>query len=283
LLLGKTAFFIKPVEKCWLYLQQIFIQMNKAIENFTVIRKEAYNSTNFHLILQSENPLLPIYPGQFTNIEIPGNKDVFLRRPFSIFETNYENNTLSILVKILGKGSKSLTEIHEGDTLSLIYPLGKTFTVPKQDERILAVGGGSGVAPVLHLVRYAGTQPSDAHVVIGARTASDHLTSIDKYNDFASLHFTSDDGSYGYPGKVTDHPLFEDLKGFDRIYACGPLPMMKAVAHAATSAGVDCEVSLENLMACGFGVCLCCIEPTVKGNLCVCTEGPVFNINDLKW
>lgn len=257
--------------------------MNKAIENFTVIRNEACNSTNFHLILQSANPLLPIYPGQFTNIEIPGNKEVFLRRPFSIFETDYENRTLSILVKILGKGSKSLTEIREGETLSLIYPLGKAFTVPKHDEKILAVGGGSGVAPVLHLVRHAGTRAANAHVVIGARTAADHLTSIDRYNTYANLHFTTDDGTLGYHGLVTEHPLFKDLTGFDRIYACGPLPMMKAVARAAASAGVECEVSLENLMACGFGVCLCCIEPTVKGNLCVCTEGPVFNINDLKW
>jgi dihydroorotate dehydrogenase electron transfer subunit len=87
----------------------------------------------------------------------------------------------------------------------------------------------------------------------------------------------------GIHGVVTSHPFFQKLNEFDRIYACGPLPMMKAVAAKAKMANVACEVSLENLMACGFGVCLCCIEPTTKGNLCVCTEGPVFNINDLKW
>lgn len=257
--------------------------MKKVVENFTVIKNEAYNNTNYHITLQSENPLLPVYPGQFTNVEIPDNKDVFLRRPFSIFEVDHEKNRLTILVKVLGKGSKTLTGIRSGELLSLIYPLGKGFTIPGKEERILAIGGGSGVAPVLHLVKYAGTSPAKAQVIIGARSAEDHLSSIEDYGRYAGLHFTTDDGSFGTRGVVTQHPLFDDLSGFDRIYACGPLPMMKAVAGAAQTAGVECEVSLENLMACGFGVCLCCIEPTIKGNLCICTEGPVFNINDLKW
>jgi len=257
--------------------------MKKVVENFTVIKNEAFNRTNHHITLQSENPLLPVFPGQFTNVEIPDNKDVFLRRPFSIFEVDYEKNRLTLLVKILGKGSETLTNIRSGAKLSLIYPLGKGFTIPGKEDKILAIGGGSGVAPVLHLVKYAKTSPANAHVIIGARTAEDHLSSIEGYARYAGLHLTTDDGSLGTKGVVTQHPLFDNLSGFDRVYACGPLPMMKAVARAAQDAGVDCEVSLENLMACGFGVCLCCIEPTIKGNLCICTEGPVFNINVLKW
>jgi dihydroorotate dehydrogenase electron transfer subunit len=98
------------------------------------------------------------------------------------------------------------------------------------------------------------------------------------------MQFTTEDGTLGFRGLVTQHPIFaHDLKKYNRIYACGPDGMMKAIAKEAKKAGVECEVSLENLMACGFGVCLCCIEPTVNGNVCVCTEGPVFNINDLKW
>lgn len=257
--------------------------MRKVVDNFTVIRNEALNSTNFHITLHSDNPLAEVLPGQFTNIEIPGNKDVFLRRPFSIFEVDDTAQTLSILVKVLGRGSRTLTELSTGSQLSLIYPLGRGFTLPAPDEKILAVGGGSGVAPVLHLVAYAGTLPAQADVILGARSADEHLSSIDAYGRFAALHYTTDDGTMGHKGLVTQHPLFEDLSKYDRIYACGPLPMMKAVAKAASQEKIDCEVSLENLMACGFGVCLCCIEPTVKGNLCVCTEGPVFNIKDLKW
>lgn len=256
--------------------------MKKVVSQFKVIDNQAYNESNYRILLQSDDPLEPVAAGQFANIEIPGNKEVFLRRPFSIFEVDYKCNTISILVKILGKGSKSLTAVKPGDVLSLIYPLGKGFSLPATGEKILAVGGGSGVAPILHLARNSGLPSSSVHVILGARTAGDHIPA-ENYSEYSTCHYTTDDGSLGTPGVVTDHPLFNDLKQFSRIYACGPLPMMKSVARAAKEAVADCEVSLENLMACGFGVCLCCIEPTVKGNLCVCTEGPVFNINDLKW
>lgn len=256
--------------------------MKKVVCQFKVIENQAYNKTNYRILLQSDNPLEPVTAGQFANIEIPGNKEVFLRRPFSIFEVDYKCNTISILVKILGKGSRSLTGLKPGDVLDLVYPLGKGFTLPEQGEKVLAVGGGSGVAPVLHLARNSGLPSSSFNVILGARTAGDHI-SVENYSEYSTCHFTTDDGSLGTRGVVTDHPLFNDLKQFSRIYACGPLPMMKAVAAAAKKSGVSCEVSLENLMACGFGVCLCCIEPTVKGNLCVCTEGPVFNINVLTW
>ena len=256
--------------------------MKKVVDQFTVVSTIPYNSTNYCITLKSHSPLEKIEAGQFTNVEIPGNKEVFLRRPFSLFEVDYKSNTLSILVKILGKGSKTLTEIRPGEILSLIYPLGKGFTLPKNNEKIMAVGGGSGVAPVLHLARNSGLPVDNVQVILGARSSGDHIP-VDHYYEWANCHYTTDDGSKGIHGVVTNHPLFNNLNEFDRIYACGPLPMMKAVAAQAKKANVTCEVSLENLMACGFGVCLCCIEPTTKGNLCVCTEGTVFNINDLKW
>ena len=82
---------------------------------------------------------------------------------------------------------------------------------------------------------------------------------------------------------VTQHSLFENLKNYDKIFVCGPKGMMKAIAKFALKENVDCEVSLENTMACGIGACLCCVEDTIKGHVCVCTEGPIFNIKDLKW
>lgn len=256
--------------------------MTKTVTDFSVIRNDSLNPTTHLIVLQPDEPLLPVYPGQFVNVEIPGNKEVFLRRPFSVFEADRHRNTLSLLVKVLGKGSATLTRVRVGEKLSLVYPLGRGFTMPLSGEKVLAAGGGSGVAPLLFLAAEAGLDPGSMNLLLGARTASDHFN-MEKYAGWAALHYTTEDGSMGEKGLITDHSLFRDLNAFSKIYACGPLPMMKAIAALASALQISCEVSLENLMACGFGVCLCCIEPTVKGNLCVCTEGPVFNINDLKW
>jgi dihydroorotate dehydrogenase electron transfer subunit len=255
----------------------------KAVADFTVESNTRLNDTNFLIRLIASETLPVIYPGQFVNIDIHNAKEVFLRRPFSVFEVDYSRNSISIIVKILGRGSKVLTEIKSGEKLSLIYPLGKGFTYPSKNERILAIGGGSGVAPMLFLAKESGLPADNVDIILGARSAADHIR-IDKYEKYGNLHFTTEDGTLGARGFVIHHPLFTNvIKKYDKIYACGPDAMMKAVAREAKKAGVFCEVSLENLMACGFGVCLCCIEPTIDGNKCVCTEGPVFNINELKW
>jgi dihydroorotate dehydrogenase electron transfer subunit len=255
---------------------------SKTVTEFTVIDNHIFGNNQHKLILQADDDILPVFPGQFVNLEIPRNKDVFLRRPFSIFDVDPGNRTLTLLVKILGKGSLTLTQVEPGTRLNLVYPLGKGFTLPQQDDRVLAVGGGSGVAPLLFLASKSGLKANRVDVVLGARTATDHIP-VNAFSSVANCHFITEDGSLGEYGLVTNHSLFADLSGYNKIYCCGPLPMMKAIAALASVAHISCEVSLENLMACGFGVCLCCIEPTVKGNLCVCSEGPVFNLNDLLW
>lgn len=255
----------------------------KFVADFEVVENKALNSTNFLVKVKSENPLPKIQPGQFVNIEIKGISEVFLRRPFSIFEVDYERNTLSMIIKILGKGSEKLTQIKVGENLSIVYPLGKSFTYPEKGDKILLIGGGSGVAPMLFLAKESGLAAENVDILLGARTKEDHID-VSEYSEFAGLHYASEDGSLGEKGFVTQHSIFTGkLNDYDKIYACGPNGMMRAIAREAKAADIFCEVSLENLMACGFGVCLCCIEPTTKGNQCVCTEGPVFNINDLKW
>lgn len=255
----------------------------KAVSDFTVSTNTRLNDTNFLIRLIAQDPLPEIFPGQFVNIDIHNAKEIFLRRPFSVFEVNYTENSLSIIVKILGRGSKILTDIRPGEKLNLIYPLGKSFSYPEKNEKILAIGGGSGVAPMLFLAKESGLPANSVDIILGARSANDHIR-IDQYEKYGQLHFTTEDGSLGAKGFVIHHPLFtNEIQKYDKIYACGPDAMMRAVAREAKKAGVFCEVSLENLMACGFGVCLCCIEPTNDGNKCVCTEGPVFNINELKW
>ena len=255
----------------------------KAVADFTVAANTRLNNSNYLIKLIAPEPLPEISPGQFVNIDIKNAREIFLRRPFSVFEVDNSQNSLSIIVKILGRGSKVLTEITPGDKLSLIYPLGKGFTYPSKNEKILAIGGGSGVAPMLFLSKVSGLPAFNVDIILGARSAEDHIR-LEKYAKYGSLHYTTEDGSLGTKGFVIHHPLFtNELKKHDKIYACGPDAMMKAVAREAKKAGVFCEVSLENLMACGFGVCLCCIEPTTEGNKCACTDGPVFNINELKW
>ncbi len=255
----------------------------KSVNDFTVTENKQLNVSNYLLKLSSATDLPKFFPGQFVNIDIANSREIFLRRPFSVFDVDYRSNSLSVLVKILGRGSKSLTKIAIGEKVSLIYPLGKSFTLPEKNEKILAIGGGSGIAPLLFLAKESKLPTNHVDIILGARDAAEHIDA-GNYNEFARLHFTTEDGSLGTKGFVTHHPVFiENLKNYDKVYACGPDAMMKAVAREAKKQGVFCEVSLENLMACGFGVCLCCIEPTKNGNKCVCTDGPVFNINNLKW
>jgi len=111
---------------------------------------------------------------------------------------------------------------------------------------------------------------------------NENLLQLCEFERFGNVYTTTEDGSHGEKGFVTQHSLLK-ASNFDYIFTCGPTPMMKAVAAYATQTKAFCEVSLENTMACGFGACLCCVTDTTEGHLCVCTEGPVFNITKLKW
>ncbi len=257
--------------------------MKKTVIDFLLLENKQLNKDNFRLILKSPVFLSDIFPGQFTNVEIRQAKEIFLRRPFSVLDVNYEEQTVSLLVKILGRGSKKLTETPVGQRVSAIFPLGKSFTLPDKNDKILLIGGGSGVAPMLFLSKICGLNPDQVHILIGARSKNDHID-ISDYKSFGQFHFATEDGSLGEKGYVTNHSVFTDqIDQFDKIYTCGPDLMMKAIGKVAIDKNIFCEVSLENMMACGFGVCLCCVEDTKAGHKCVCTDGPVFNVNDLKW
>jgi len=257
--------------------------MKKTVIDFLLLENKQLNKDNFLLILQSPIPVSEIFPGQFVNVEIKEANEIFLRRPFSVLDVDYKNKTISLLVKILGRGSKKLTEARTGLKISTILPLGKSFSLPEQDDRILLIGGGSGVAPMLFLSKICGLNPEKVHVLIGAKSISDHID-IEEYKPFGNFYFTTEDGSLGEKGYVTNHSVFtEKLNEFTKVYTCGPDLMMKAVGRIALENKLFCEVSLENMMACGFGVCLCCVEDTKAGHKCVCTDGPVFNVNELKW
>lgn len=220
-------------------------------------------------------------PGQFVNVEVKTSKSTFLRRPISINFVDKESNELWLLVKQAGEGTKALCELEPGAVLNILLPLGRGFSMPEcEGESPLLIGGGVGCAPLLYFGKVLKDAGHTPRFLIGARSDKDFMQ-LDQLREYGEVFLTTEDGSMGTKGFVTNHEVMKNLK--ERLYVCGPKPMMKAVAKAAQDADVSCEVSLENMMACGLGACLCCVEDTKEGHQCVCTSGPVFNINDLNW
>ena len=256
--------------------------MKKFITDFKIKNNVRLNEHYVFLILTSEEKLPEIMPGQFVEVKVEDSPTTFLRRPLSIHYVDYEKNEIWLLIQIVGDGSKKLSELKKNDSLNVILPLGKPFTLPQnKNKRALLIGGGCGVAPLLYLGAYLKERGFTFDFLLGARRKSD-LLQIDEYKKIGNVYITTEDGSDGEKGFVTHHSIIKENE-YDIIYTCGPTPMMKAVAALASEKEIECEVSLENTMACGIGACLCCVTDTTEGHVCVCTEGPVFNIKRLKW
>lgn len=247
------------------------------------VRQVSHISDKHTLIRLTDDRLLPeMMPGQFVEVRVDQSPSTFLRRPISINFVDREANELWLLVATVGDGTRAMASVPVGGRLNCMFPLGNGFTMPEsKDERILLVGGGVGVAPLLYMGAEMWRMGFEPTFLLGARSASD-LLQVDLFKKYGRVYITTEDGSEGERGFVTNHSVLSSER-FDRIATCGPKPMMVAVARYAYNAGIDCEASLENMMACGLGACLCCIEKTTEGNLCVCKEGPVFNIKKLLW
>jgi dihydroorotate dehydrogenase electron transfer subunit len=254
----------------------------KKVEDFIVLNHKWLNYKTFIIELEATEKLPVIKPGNFAEIAVANSPKVFLRRPFSFYDVNTTNNSVSFFVKVIGEGTRLIGEAKKGDTFDIMYPLGNGFSIP-QSGSVLVVAGGSGIAPFILYGKELQKQGLKVTFLFGARNA-DEIVLVDQFSSFGEVLVTTEDGSLGEQGLVTQHSLFgkENLP-FDFIATCGPEPMMKAIAKIAMDKGIACEASLENTMACGFGACLCCITRTTRGNLCVCTDGPVFNVNELKW
>lgn len=253
------------------HLLDLFVQENKQL-----------NEQYFLLILGSNEPLPEMLPGQFVEVKVDNSPDTFLRRPISINFVDYSKNELWLLIQIAGKGTLKLSELSKGSILNLILPLGNTFTYPiSKDTETLLIGGGVGIAPLLYWGSKLYENGFKCSFLLGGRSA-DNLLQLEEFSKYGSVYTTTEDETHGEKGYVIDHSILKSNK-FGYIYSCGPTPMMKAVAAYAKANNIDCEVSLENTMACGFGACLCCVTDSVDGHICVCTEGPVFNIQKLKW
>ncbi len=259
---------------------------NKELKKFcldlNVTHVEQLNARYVLIRLTHDLPLPPMEAGQFVEVRVDHSPQTFLRRPISINYVDKQRNEMGLLVAIVGHGTRQMAALKPGDKLNCVLPLGRPFTLPSApNERFLLVGGGVGVAPMLFLgqkIKALGAQPT---FLLGARTATD-LLEMELFERTGRVLVTTEDGSAGERGFVTNHSVLQNER-FDMISTCGPKPMMVAVARYAREKGTPCEVSLENLMACGIGACLCCVEKTVDGNLCACKEGPVFNIQKLLW
>ncbi len=255
--------------------------MAKRIEDLIVIGNKQLTDDIFVIELVSGEKLPELLPGQFVQVKVENSQSTFLRRPVSIHTVDYAKNSISLLVQIVGPGTATLSKLVAGSALNIIYPLGNHFSMPSEGEKILLAGGGCGVAPLLFLGQYLLLNGFKPEILLGFRNKK-RVIEFEKYADMGPVYLTTEDGSMGEKGYITGHPVLSE-KRYDRIYCCGPEPMMKAVASYSLEQGTECEVSLENLMACGIGVCLCCVTDTVRGHVCTCTDGPVFNVKDLKW
>lgn len=238
---------------------------------------------NYCLLKLTSDEILPeMKPGQFVQVRVDDSPTTFLRRPISINYIERTKNELWLLIQLVGDGTRRMAEYLPGDIVNIMLPLGNGFTIlPDRNKKVLLIGGGVGTAPMLYLgasLKDAGFKPA---FLLGARSKDDVLQ-LEQFEQFGPVYVTTEDGSLGEKGYVTDHSLLQK-EPFDQIYTCGPKPMMVAVAKYASRESIPCEVSLENTMACGIGACLCCVEKTVDGHICVCTEGPVFNIEKLTW
>lgn len=251
--------------------------------DFIINSNEALNKQIFLLKVSPKNgaQLPDMYPGQFVHLLVQDSSSIFLRRPLSINYFDKEKNEMWLLLLSVGGGTKRISQMKPGESINLLFPLGNSFSMPKPKQRTLLIGGGIGTAPLLFLGKRLLSEGFTPEFLLGGRTAI-YISQVEHFEEMGKVHTTTEDGSLGVKGLITHHPVLEE-KRFDKIYTCGPRPMMLAIAKYAAHNRMDCEVSLENHMPCGFGACLCCVEKTKRGNICVCTEGPVFNINELKW
>lgn len=247
--------------------------------NFYAVVKSVrqYPSGLLHLIL-GHDCMPEMLPGQFVEIKVD-KAPVLLNRPISIF--NRTENELELLVSPIGVATKELCNYKPGEKLGIVGPLGHGFSLGfNSGSKVLLVGGGVGIAPLYYLARKLKENNVDVETIYGSRTAPDKEICA-MFEAIAPLHICTDDGSAGFHGLVTAHPIFSATHDF--VQVCGPKPMMKACAKLTADLDIDTEVSLENHMACGIGACLCCVEDTTDGNVCVCKNGPVFNTKKLKW
>ncbi|MBE6958625.1 MAG: dihydroorotate dehydrogenase electron transfer subunit [Ruminococcaceae bacterium] len=237
---------------------------------FTLLSNEALTANVYKMVLSGDTSAITA-PGQFVNIKLDG---LFLRRPISVCD--YDDKTLTIIYKVVGKGTEVMSRLASGATLDILTGLGNGYDLSPSGDAPVLLGGGVGVPPMYHLAKKLMAKDKKVTVILGFNTASEVFYEKEFKALGCNVQVTTVDGSYGKKGFVTD-ALPEEYSYF---YTCGPEPMLKAVCKATQTSG---QLSFEERMGCGFGACMGCSCKTLTGNKRICKEGPVMQKEEILW
>lgn len=220
-------------------------------------------------------------PGQFIHIQINSGTEFMLRRPISIANIDLENELLTVIFKVFGKGTEQLTQLRPGELLDILVPCGNGYPIDTLNcKQALLIGGGIGIPPLYYLARKLVDQGVELTTILGFQTKDD-IFYHDEFKELGQCYLTTDDGSYGRKGYVTDVIEQEELN-FDYYFSCGPTAMLKNVKKQLQY--FPGYISLEERMGCGVGTCYACVVPTADGKQFkkVCSDGPVFKAEEVK-
>ncbi len=240
---------------------------------FEIVSNRALTPLIYEMRLKGDTSAIT-RPGQFVELSIEG---LFLRRPISV--CNFDEGELTLVYKVVGKGTADMAAMQVGRKVDVLTGLGNGFNADAECQRALLVGGGVGVPPLYRLARELLAKGREVTVVLGFNTAAELFYEEEFKALGVNLVVATVDGSKGVKGFVTD-AIRESGVAFDYFYSCGPLPMLKALSQSVTADG---ELSLEERMGCGFGICMGCSIQTASGAKRVCKEGPVFKKEEILW
>lgn len=254
-----------------------------------LIKKEKLIPGIFKFSVKADEITNIAKPGQFIEIRVNDDIEPFLRRPISIHNIDKENEILEFIFQVKGKGTTILSCKTEGDLIDIVGPLGHGTFEYENYQNLAIIGGGIGVFPLYELAKSARKEGKSVNTYLGFRSKGLVVLEEEFKNVSNNLTLTTDDGSYSKKGFAIDF-LRKDIEDgkIHSIYACGPLPMLKAVRNLALEKNIPCQISLEELMACGLGVCLGCAVKTAQSPIetleyvHVCKQGPVFKAEDVE-
>ena len=237
----------------------------------------------YKMVFKAENELTG-KPGQFIHLKINNaSYDPLLRRPFSIFDINKKEKSLTIIYKICGRGTRLMKDIKKGDEIDILENLGNGFNLKNKNTKIVLIGGGMGIAP-LYLLAKKLYKNNKLMVLLGAKNKQELDFMNNKFSKLAvKVYKATIDGSLGFKGTVVDllKELIKDKKEIGYLYGCGPTVMLKELKKIVINKNIKAEVSLEERMGCGIGACLSCTVKTINGNMRACKEGPVFPLKEV--
>ena len=240
---------------------------------YSVLSNEPLTRDVYRMVLEGDSQWIT-RPGQFVNIELDG---FYLRRPISI--SDWSENTITIIYKVVGRGTQVMGQMGVGVKLDILTGLGNGFNPNVECQKPLLVGGGVGVPPLYRLAKDLIAKGRKVSVVLGFNKA-DEVFYADEFKALgADVYVSTADGSMGVKGFVTD-AIREENIDFDYFYSCGPLPMLKALCGCCEQDG---ELSFEERMGCGFGACMGCSCKTLTGNKRICKDGPVMKRGEIIW